>query len=120
MSQTGGVSARSAQARYKMLTDGIEAADEQNRDRRGDFLCRLGGHRSPAGHDQGHPARNQFSRQRWKLLVLAIGPAILDVEVLAFEVAKLIQPLMKARQQLAIGRLASEIANHRDGLRCSR
>src|SRR5215469_11765890 len=117
MSQTSGISARSTQARYKTLTNGIEAADEQNRNRRGGFPCCLGSNRPSAGHDQGHLALNQLARQSGKLLVLAKGPAILDLDVWAFEIAKLIQPPMKARQQLAIGRLAAEIANHRDGLR---
>jgi len=64
------------------------------------LLC--GERPSVAGHKQhGHLAANQIGRERWKSIKLTLGKAVFDGDVLAFDVAGLLEALQERGDLLA-------------------
>src|SRR5262249_39661415 len=66
--------------------------------------------------DHGDLSANQLGRERWQTVQLSLGPAIFDGDVLAFDVAGLLQALAECSQPVSISvrRLAVDKANHRN------
>jgi hypothetical protein len=86
----GGVAARPVEAGDETCRHRIETHDKHDRDGRS---RRLGGHRGRrrCSDDEGYRAANQLGRQRRHAIVLAIGKAVLDRDVLTLRIPRLIQ-----------------------------
>src|SRR6516164_3665706 len=87
----GDVGTRAVQAGYE--AQGYWVITKRKDDRHGTSargLCRLCGvfsHRE----DDGYPFRNQVRRQSWQSIIFAVGPAIFNDDIMAFNVARLAQ-----------------------------
>jgi len=87
------IAARIVQAGHKAECDRVSTGDKNDWDRVGRGLRRL--RRSDATsrcNDHPNLAVKQFGSQRRQLIVMAERPAVLDVDVLPFDKASLIQP----------------------------
>jgi len=111
----GGVATRPSQAGDKTKPDGVFGGAEDDRDCR---ACRLGRDRrgiaAEANNHRDLPP-NQFRRQRRQPIELVLGPPVFDHDILALDVAGLLQALAKRAQALRepVRRYAAEEANHR-------
>src|SRR5262249_50430616 len=98
--------------------DRVNADAEDDRNCRGRRLgCECG--RTPSSTARNHAdlSMNQISRQGWESIVLAFRPTVFDCDVLALNIAGLVQALPEGRQTgrniVGVVRSAAEIANHR-------
>jgi hypothetical protein len=111
-SNAGDVSAGPIQAFDNAHSHRIEAGEKNDRDRRGG--CLGGQDRRCVHRDHGHLSLNQIGRQRRQSIVLAVGPAIFDRHVPAFDKARFAQTLTKCLSEVRIqfGRFTVEKADH--------
>ena len=112
-----GISARPVQALDQAVANRIAAAREHDRDdrrRRERCARRL---RAARCGDHAHPPADEIGGERRQPIVLPFGPAILDWQVLAFDVTGLAQAAAERSHEgdLHLGGPGAEIA---DGLHC--
>src|SRR5262249_14459345 len=104
----------SVQAGDEALLDRIEAGREDDRNRR---CCRLGhrGSRNGAYGNHRHLTTNQIGRECGQSIIVTLCPAILDRNVLAFDVAGFLQTLAKGGHvtRVSLWRCAVEEPDHR-------
>jgi len=82
--------------------NGVAADNKDNRDRTGcAFRCE---HNIAAfhGNDDAHIVADQFRRKRRQSLALALGPAIFHRKSLAFDMARLFQPLAQCAKRVDV------------------
>ena len=91
------VAARPCEAGDESKLDRVFGEDEHDGDRRG---CRLGRERRSVGacDDYGDLPANQLGRQCRQSIVLTLGPAVFDRNVLALDIAGLLEALVKYAQ----------------------
>src|SRR5262249_24769003 len=108
------VTARSIEAGDEALLDRIEAGREDDRNRR---CCRLGhrGRRNGAYGNHRHLTANQVGRECGQSIIVTLCPAIFDRNVLAFDVAGLLQTLAEGGHvtRVSLWRCAVEEPDHR-------
>src|SRR5712691_1084188 len=111
------VDARRAAARLgdagdESKVDRIFGEDEHDGDRRG---CRFGRERrSVAARDEDRNlSAHQFERQRGQSVVFAFGPAVFDRNVLAHDIAGLLEALLKCARTAQSWRCSAKIPDHR-------
>src|SRR5262249_55076790 len=100
------VSARSSEARDETEPNRVFGDCEDDGDRRSGRFGRQS--RSCAGcDDDGNLSANQFLREYWQPTELVLRPAVFDYDVLALDVAGLLQALAECAQTVRerIGRL---------------
>src|SRR5271169_842698 len=113
------VAARPFEARDEAGLDRVDADVEDDRDCRSG---RFGGeHRRGAGcENHGHLTADQIGRQIRQSIVMALSPTVFDRDVLALDVANLVQGPPESDQAggdiVGLLRAAAEIANHRHRL----
>src|SRR5262249_33074662 len=91
------VPARSSEARDETEPNRVLGGCEDDGDRRSSRLGRQ--RRSRAGDDDdGNLSANQFLREYWQPIVLALRPAVFDHDVLALDVAGLLPALAECAQ----------------------
>src|SRR5262245_39622656 len=110
----GQVAAGPGKARDETSSDWVVADVENDGNGRG---CRLGRERRqvpPEGGDHCDAAANEVGHQRRKSIGLVVGPTVLYRDVLAFDVAKVLEPLAEGphRFYVALGRLWVEETDH--------
>src|SRR5258705_9979396 len=89
------VAARSIQTGYEAELDRVVTAVEYDRDCGG---CRFGCERRgiASGCDNhSHLTTSQLGRERRQAIILALGPAIFDCDVLALDISEFLQPLLE-------------------------
>ena len=93
----GQIATRPGQAGDKTEPDRVVADDEDDGDRRG---CRLGRRRrsNAGGSDHGNLPTHQLACQLGESIELIVGRSMLDRQVLAFDVADLLQALTECAQ----------------------
>ena len=111
----GEVAIRSAQAGDEAEVNGINTDIENDWDRGGRCLCDPRG-RAAHGCDDAHRPFDQIARECRQSIALVICPAILDNDIVAFDIAPFIQPSSEPTQFLRVstGRCAAEEPDHRD------
>src|SRR5262249_14515858 len=84
-------------------------------DRRGCSLGREGRDGAFGRGDHGNLSAHQFTGQRRQPIILTVRPAVFDCDVLALDMARLLQPLSKRAQTLhvVLKRCGAEEADHR-------
>src|SRR5262249_41813295 len=85
-------------------------------DRRGCSLGREGRDGAFGRGDHGNLSAHQFTGQRRQPIILTVRPAVFDCDVLALDMARLLQPLSKRAQTLPVvlERCGAEEADHRE------
>ena len=95
ISRAGDIAAWPTETSDKSSLDRVSARGEYDRYGTG---CRLGckwRRLAPGRGNHCNLKLDQFSSQRWKPIVMTFRPAILDCDVLAFEITRLPQPLQE-------------------------
>src|SRR5262249_56242465 len=115
--EAGNVPARLVEAPDDTCLDWIAAEREHDRDRRS---RRLGGNdrRSAADcNDYRDPSGDKIGRQHWQSVILTLGPAEGDMNVLAFDIARVPQSQPKCHlvPSRFARRPAAEEPDHRHG-----
>jgi hypothetical protein len=87
----GDVAARPAEAGHQACSDRIEAGGENDWNRR--RRCLDSRYRNAVRHDHVHLAADEFCRHPRNPVILIVGPAILDGDVLALDESGLVQAL---------------------------
>src|SRR5207248_4926136 len=73
--------------------DWIAASYEDDRNSVSRSLCRTRRHVATTRDDDGHLVADKIGRERWQLIELPLGEAILDGHIAAFHVAAFAQAL---------------------------
>src|SRR5262245_1764378 len=108
------IAARSGEAWDEAEPDRVFGDDEELGNCRGRRLDRERRRRAH-GRDHGNSLTNEIPRQRRQPVVVTLPPAVFDCEVLALDVARLLEALAKCRQTARhrLGRSGVEEPDHR-------
>src|SRR6516164_1126825 len=117
VTHAGDVAARTIEARHQTELDRVGANVKHDWDRRG---CGLGRNRRGAGarcDDHAHAAGDEVGGQRRQSLIVAIGPAEFEDDVLALDKACLSKALAEGRHSVSAlsGRAGVEETDHWHG-----
>ena len=91
------VATRPIEAGDQALLNRIDTKTEDDRDRIGRSLGCTGRNVTAETHNHAHPTADQIGGQFRQAIRIVIGPLILDLQVLAFDVASIFEPLPKSR-----------------------
>ena len=92
---SGDVAAGSVQAGDKSHFDRVGSNSENDGNARRGCLRSQGRSGATSRHDDRYPPIHQLSCKRWQSLVLGLGPAIFNADVLAFGIACIFESLSK-------------------------
>jgi hypothetical protein len=111
----GQVAAGPGKARDETSSDRVVADVENDRNGRGCCLGRERRQVPPEGGDHCDAAANEIGGQRRQSIGLVVGPTVFYRDVLAFDVANVLEPLAEGphRFYVALGRLWVEETDHR-------
>ena len=90
---------KSDSARDQTELDGVFGCEKDDRDRRGRGLGRHRRSGAAGRDDYGHLATDQFGSQRGQSIDLILGPTEFDRDVLALDIAIILQALAKCGRQ---------------------
>ena len=99
--QPGQVPARSREALDQARADRVAYRSHDDGDRRGRALGREGRGRA-SRDDDIRLEGNEFRDERWEALVRSFGPAVLDREIPALDVAALAKPLAERPDEVSL------------------
>ena len=96
------IAAWTSEAGDKAKLDGVFADVEDNGNRRCRRLSRQRRSGALGCGDHGHRPARQFGRQPWQPIELTIRPLVFDPHVLAFNIAGILQTLVKCAQTIRV------------------
>src|SRR5262249_39468082 len=92
LTQTCKVSARTSDALYEPEGDRIDACEEHHRDRCCRSLGRERGRGAAGRSDHGHLAADEIGRHCRQLIVMTVGPAVFNRQILPLDITSFFQP----------------------------
>ena len=96
-SDSSDVAARPIEAGDKTLLNRVAPITENDRNCIGRSLGCTDRKVAAESHNHAHPTADQIGGQLPQRVRIVIGPLILDLQVLAFDVASIVEPLPKSR-----------------------
>ena len=119
---TGHIAAGPVEARDQAELNRVDAVGKDDRYRRRHPLRGNGRSGRTGGKDHSHLATNQIGGERGQPIVLAVGPAVFNRDIFAFDIARLFQAALECaheRTPLGGGRAAEESDHRHRGLLCA-
>src|SRR5262249_58980978 len=97
--------------------DRVAAVREDDRNASGGCFSRLRHGATTSAVNHGHVAADKIGRQRQQKIALLAAPAVIDLDVLSFDIARFAKALAKCCQRAGLrgGSALGEKANHPDG-----